>query len=804
MAPSGDLSAVPLLSETPHTLTAFASLALDQRSYAFGADRQTSGLLVWRLQDGRAVTVSHPSETGVFAGNAVHALATATLQGQGYVLALSQIEDRVVSFRLSAAGTLQLTDVMDPVHGFHVDSPMHMEVVQLRGQTYVVLGSSGSSSISVLSLSGDGSLRVLDQINDDLHTRFSGVSAMTTVVSGDQVYIAAAGRDDGLTLLTLLPGGRLVHLATLEDDLDMALADPVALSMLPQADRLDIAVAGEQVATLSESGLAVSWVQASLGDVGMTVQQDNGGGRGVGTNARDQIIGGAGADDLRGFAGDDIMQDGAGQDTLSGGLGADLFVLSADGQPDRIVDFEPGIDRLDLSLWGRFYRTEDIEIQFISGGAELRFRDEVLVVHSQSGAALDAADFPISQLRDLWHIDVTPQPAAAQQILGDAADNLLEGADGDDQLSGAGGNDLLRGQDGNDWLNGEATQPAYDAGYASLYRLYQASLGRAPDLPGLFDWAASLRSGQMGLAQVADGFVASREFAIRYGATTDAEFVALLYQNVLGREAATSELDYWGQLLSSGARQRAEVVVGFAESTEFIHDSQLGAAAYTVSQLQASFSDEIFRLYQATLGRDPDLAGFLDWTGQLATGRPVTTVIEGFTRSVEYTSRYGATSEEAFLDLLYRNILGRGPDPVGLAYWLEQLAGGMTRAGVVQGFSDSPEFIREAAADVKRWMQAQGVNDQLIGGAGQDVLQGGVLSDVFVFSADAPGQNIVMDLEPWDRLRFEGFEQETAQSLLSQFSAQGDAVIFADQDVTVTFLNTALSDVVVDMIDLFM
>jgi hypothetical protein len=75
-----------------------------------------------------------------------------------------------------------------------------------------------------------------------------------------------------------------------------------------------------------------------------------------GLSANDRLDGGAGDDVLEGGAGRDTLSGGAGRDVLAGGDGADLFVFgagdSAPGSPDRIRDFRPGTDRIDLTALG--------------------------------------------------------------------------------------------------------------------------------------------------------------------------------------------------------------------------------------------------------------------------------------------------------------------------------------------------------------------------------------------------------------------------------------------------------------------
>jgi Ca2+-binding RTX toxin-like protein len=74
------------------------------------------------------------------------------------------------------------------------------------------------------------------------------------------------------------------------------------------------------------------------------------------TDGRLTMYGGTGADTLKGGANADLIHGGQGGDTLTGGGGADIFqyrtVLESrtPGAADRILDFELGSDRIDLSL----------------------------------------------------------------------------------------------------------------------------------------------------------------------------------------------------------------------------------------------------------------------------------------------------------------------------------------------------------------------------------------------------------------------------------------------------------------------
>ena len=104
---------------------------------------------------------------------------------------------------------------------------------------------------------------------------------------------------------------------------------------------------------------------------------------------------------------------------------------------------------------------------------------------------------------------------------------------------------------------------------------------------------------------------------------------------------------------------------------------------------------QIARLYVGVFGREPDSDGFAYWVGQRSSAAQtldeMATFFVGF--APEFEEIYGsATSDAEYVTLLYQNILCREPDAGGLAFWLGELSGGMTRARVLLSLSDSPEF----------------------------------------------------------------------------------------------------------------
>lgn len=217
---------------------------------------------------------------------------------------------------------------------------------------------------------------------------------------------------------------------------------------------------------------------------------------------------------------------------------------------------------------------------------------------------------------------------------------------------------------------------------AEVARLYLAYFLRKPDEAGYEYWVSVRQSGRS-LAQISAEFVGSNEFRMRYGSLSNRQFVELIYGNVLGRNPDGGGLDYWAGTLDRGV-SRGDVMVGFSESAEF--------KARTTNDLASiEKNGPVGRLYMAYFLRRPDEEGLDYW---INTGLPTRAVSDQFALSPEFTNRYGSLNNEAFVNLAYLNVLGRAPDSGGLGHWVHVLNSGTSRGAVMQGFSDSPEFIQ--------------------------------------------------------------------------------------------------------------
>ncbi len=105
--------------------------------------------------------------------------------------------------------------------------------------------------------------------------------------------------------------------------------------------------------------------------------------------------------------------------------------------------------------------------------------------------------------------------------------------------------------------------------HARVWRLYQATFLRQPDSNGLAHWVGAAQDG-MGLDEIASYFTDGAEFRNRYGNVSNAEFVRLVYANVLCRLPDGSGETYWVDQLRSGSLSRSDLVVNFTELREYL------------------------------------------------------------------------------------------------------------------------------------------------------------------------------------------------------------------------------------------
>ncbi|MDK3074547.1 hypothetical protein QO034_15725 [Sedimentitalea sp. JM2-8] len=396
-------------------------------------------------------------------------LEMAEAGAQPFLLVADKGTQGVRSFRVSSeTGTLAAVDTAGAGDGLGVALPSALKTVTAHGGTWVVLAAAGSNSLSVMQLTPAGQLIPTDHILDTRATRFDGVSALEVIEVDGHVFVLAGGADDGISLFTLLPDGRLVHMQTLVQDTGLGLENVTGITATRIGQEIQIFVTSGREAGIAQLSLSL----AGLGAVIAAGEAPPPGGNLPlsGTGAGDLLIGRSDQITLLGQAGDDILVAGAEGGVLTGGAGNDLFVLGPTDGVLQITDFQAGADRLDLSGFPMLRSIDQLVLTATAAGATIGFGNTRIDIRSDDGKPLTAQDLWPNGFLTPDRIVVFPDRSELPRD-GTPGPDLLQGGDGDDRIQAFGGNDQLYGGGGDDWLAGHDGDDRLfgEAGHDQLY-----------------------------------------------------------------------------------------------------------------------------------------------------------------------------------------------------------------------------------------------------------------------------------------------------------------------------------------------
>ncbi|MEX0971111.1 MAG: M10 family metallopeptidase C-terminal domain-containing protein [Paracoccaceae bacterium] len=381
----GDGSLTPTASYSFANLVSVCGTTTAAGTFVYTVTSAGGGVGVAQLNsNGTLSNISFMADSAALALNDVSAMCHANLHGKDFMFAASTFDAGVQSFRVGAGGALGAGMLRDDSEiGFF--NPTAMVAVQIDQRGFVVMGSAGTDELVVMRVSQGGKMKVVDRMVDTNETRFEQVSTMKLFHHEGHDFILAGGSDDGFSILHIDYRGRLHLVTTIADDFD---------TTLNNIDDIEIASIGGRIFIFAASSSEHGFTQFELVlDIGETIN----GGRGrdvlVGTAGNDILNGYGGRDEIYGHGGDDILIDGRGTDRLYGGTGADIFRFRDDGKRDFIMDFEIGIDRIDLSDYAMLYSIYGIEIQSRKNGALLTYRDDEIRIFTMDVSSLTEADF---------------------------------------------------------------------------------------------------------------------------------------------------------------------------------------------------------------------------------------------------------------------------------------------------------------------------------------------------------------------------------------------------------------------------
>ena len=225
-----------------------------------------------------------------------------------------------------------------------------------------------------------------------------------------------------------------------------------------------------------------------------------------------------------------------------------------------------------------------------------------------------------------------------------------------------------------------------DTNEASLARLYQGLLGRAPDAAAGFaddQLATGVTAGQ-----IATDFLATPEVQAHFAGLDNATFVATVGQDLLGRALSASDSNGFTNLLATGT-SRGVVLAGIANSAESKAHFATATSDVFLPRLTAA---AVFQMFETGLVREPDIAGAQFATNEvLQSGLTLQDVAQQISTTTEFLADHANQTNAAYVASLYQAGLGRPADAVGSALTAALNNGLITRGEALYGIATSAE-----------------------------------------------------------------------------------------------------------------
>jgi len=162
-----------------------------------------------------------------------------------------------------------------------------------------------------------------------------------------------------------------------------------------------------------------------------------------------------------------------------------------------------------------------------------------------------------------------------------------------------------------------------------------------------------------------------------------------MYFGFLGRLPTAAELSAQLAALQGGSLSWTGLAVGLFNSTEFNNAGRF-----------------ISGLYVGILGRDAEYAGWLFQRSAFLAGQVnQAQLAANFLNSLEYQMKYGTPTDNAYVLLLYQNVLRRTPSQAELNAQLALLSSGTSRAQLAMNFLTSAEFQQNSGPKLTAFLQ---------------------------------------------------------------------------------------------------
>jgi Ca2+-binding RTX toxin-like protein len=222
---------------------------------------------------------------------------------------------------------------------------------------------------------------------------------------------------------------------------------------------------------------------------------------------------------------------------------------------------------------------------------------------------------------------------------------------------------------------------------AQVYRLYDIALSRTPSAGEIGTWLDYLELGHT-IEEATAIMLTDPGVNTRWGALSNLDFIRLCYQSGFRRAPTASEEQIWLSNMAAGWT-RPKTLAFFSEYVghRAFTDTLMLQVSRTTTDVN-SFAAQIYRLYDAAMGRAPTVAEIGYWLGYVENGTSLDDATAMMMTDAWVNNRWMTLSDVDFVRLCYQANFRRAAYASEEQAWLTNMAQGWTRPRILAFFSE--------------------------------------------------------------------------------------------------------------------
>ena len=305
--------------ELDGTLGSMSVVTSGTSQYLIASGLYDDGVSVFRIgTDGSLTNTANydDADNTNFGFDGAMSVTSAIIGTKTFVFIAGQYDSQVTVMQLNTNGTMTYVDSVTNSGDLNLYYPSDLTTATVNGTTYLFVGGTSSSGISVFSVGTNGTLTSVYDTPPGNSSELYGVMGLEVFTMNGQAYLMANGSSaSALSYFSIGNDGSLTLVDTTNDDSILNLSSTDYSSIVTVEGRQFVIATGG-----SDSGVSVF----ELG-VANPINGTNGIDFLEGTDLPDIINGLNGDDIISGYAGNDEINGGSGADVILGGAGDDMI-----------------------------------------------------------------------------------------------------------------------------------------------------------------------------------------------------------------------------------------------------------------------------------------------------------------------------------------------------------------------------------------------------------------------------------------------------------------------------------------------